>query len=48
MPRAMKDERTVKSRLEELRAPFLTSDPADPVHETLGWIRALEWMLGRT
>jgi hypothetical protein len=44
----MKDEKTIKRRLEELRAAFLTSDGTDPMHEKIGWIRALERVLGRT
>ncbi len=44
----MKDEKIVKRKLEELRAAFLTSDGTDPMHEKIGWIRALEWVLGRT
>ncbi len=44
----MKDEKTIRRKLDELRAAFLTSDETAPMHEKVGWIRALEWVLGRT
>ncbi len=47
LSRPMKEEKVVRRRLEELRAAFLTSDGTDPMHEKVGWIRALEWVLGR-
>ena len=50
---AMKDEKTIRIRLEQLRGQFLQWGTPDlqvfviTKDELRGWIRALEWVLGK-
>ena len=50
----MRDEKTVQTRLEQLRGQFLQWGAPDlqvfviTKDELRGWIRALEWILGKT
>jgi hypothetical protein len=50
----MLDEKTLRVRLEQLRGQFLQWGTPDLMvftttkDELRGWIRALEWVLGRT
>ena len=50
----MRDEKTIQTRLEQLRGQLLQWGTPDLMvftttkDELRGWIRALEWILGRT
>jgi len=50
----MRDEKTIQIRLEQLRGQFLQWGTPDlqvfviTKDELRGWIRALEWILGKT
>ena len=50
----MQDEKTIRTRLEQLRGQFLQWGTPDlqvfviTKDELRGWIRALEWILGKT
>ena len=50
----MRDEKTIQTRLEQLRGQLLQWGAPDLMvftttkDELRGWIRALEWILGRT
>ena len=50
----MRDEKTIRTRLEQLRGQFLQWGTPDlqvfviTKDELRGWIRALEWILGKS
>ena len=50
----MRDEKSIRQRLQELRGQFLQWGTPDLMvfvitkDELRGWIRALEWVLGKT
>ena len=50
----MRDEKSIQQRLQQLRGQFLQWGTPDlrvfviTKDELCGWIRALEWILGRT
>jgi len=50
----MRDEKSIQTRLEQLRGQFLQWGTPDlqvfviTKDELRGWIRALEWVLGKT
>ncbi len=50
----MRDEKTIHTRLEQLRGQFLKWGTPDlqvfviTKDELRGWIKALEWVIGRT
>jgi len=50
----MRDEKTIRTRLEQLRGQFLQwGTPELQVfvitkHELRGWIQALEWVIGKS
>jgi len=52
--RGMRDEKTIQTPLEQLRGQFLQWGTPDlqvfviTKNELRGWMRALEWVLGKT